>query len=205
MTYGTDMDFVRLTVDAFKDGVAHYKRMQQLEAKRVANQRRIDEQGRRVDERIRVLQKLRYERNDAYADVRNLAAVAEAYAWALDDLAKHHKIPREQVEQKVLEYRERLTHYTPRDRRVALHPEEDAMYRAMSLEQQGEFDFVGSPQRKPRFLDWLDTKVAQERVEASGQTPTGPRTKRASGVYIYKDLEITQGPTSTPLKVERKR
>ena len=63
------------------------------------------------------------------------------------------------------------------------------MYRALSEDQRAHFDYVGSPQRKPRFLDWLDTKIAQERVEATQDPPQGPRTKRASGVYVYKDFE----------------
>ena len=167
------------------------EKVKQANAERAAlRQRNLAEAARNQAEIDRLDEKLRFERNQFLADAANLEVIAQAYAWALDDLAKHYKIPRERVEQKVLEYRERLAHYKSGHHRRALSsPEEAAAYQALSLDQQSEFDYVGSAERKPCFLDWLDTKIAQERVEQNPQIPPdGPRTKRASGTWIAKDF-----------------
>lgn len=167
------------------------EKVKQANAERAAlRQRNLAEAARNQAESNRLRAELRFERNQFAADGMNLEVVAQAYAWALDDLAKHYNISRERVEQKILEYRERLAHYNPVHRRIALSSsEEAAAYSALSIEQQAEFDYVGSAERKPRFLDWLDTKIAQERVEQNPQvSPDGPRTKRASGTWIAKDF-----------------
>ena len=168
-----------------------YEKQKQANAERAAQRKHnLAEAARNQAEIDRLDEKLRFERNQFAADGMNLEVVAQAYAWALGDLAKHYKIPREKVEAKILEYRERLAHYNPIHRRIALSsPEEAATYSALSIEQQADFDYVGSTERKPRFLDWLDTKIAQERVEQNPQvSPDGPRTKRASGTWVAKDF-----------------
>ena len=168
-----------------------YEKQKQANAERAAlRQRNLSEAARNQAEIDRLDEKLRFERNQFAADAANLEVIAEAYAWALNDLAEHYKIPRERVEQKILEYRERLANYKSGHHRRALStPEEVAAYSALSIEQQAEFDYVGSAERKPRFLDWLDTKIAQERVEQNPQIPPdGPRTKRASGTWVAKDF-----------------
>ena len=167
------------------------EKQKQANAERAAlRKRNLAEAARNQAEIDRLDEKLRFERNQFAADGMNLETIAQAYAWALDDLAKHYKIPRERVEQKVLEYRERLANYKLIHYRKALSsPEEAAAYGALSIDQQAEFDYVGSAERKPRFLDWLDTKIAQERVEQDPQiSPDGPRTKRASGTWVAKDF-----------------
>ena len=167
------------------------EKVKQANAERAAlRKRNLAEAARNQAEIDRLDEKLRFERNQFAADGMNLETIAQAYAWALDDLAKHHKIPRERVEQKVLEYRERLANYKLIHYRKALSsPEEAVAYSALSIDQQAEFDYVGSGARKPRFLDWLDTKIAQERVEQDPQiSPDGPRTKRASGTWVAKDF-----------------
>ena len=186
-------NFGNLIGQAIGWGRDQWEREKAKQAQREAaelRKRNLAEAARLNAESDRLDAQLRFERNQFAADVVNLELIAQAYAWALDDLAKHYKIPRERVEQKLVEYRERLAHYKPIHRRVALSsPEEVAAYEALSIEQQAEFDYVGSAERKPRFLDWLDTKIAQERVEQNPQIPPdGPRTKRASGTWIAKDF-----------------
>lgn len=186
-------NFGNLIGQAIGWGRDQWEREKAKQAQREAaelRKRNLAEAARLNAESDRLDAQLRFERNQFAADGLNLEVIAQAYAWALDDLAKHYKIPRERVEQKLLEYRERLAHYKPIHRRVALSsPEEVAAYEALSIEQQAEFDYVGSAERKPRFLDWLDTKIAQERVEQNPQVPPdGPRTKRASGTWIAKDF-----------------
>ncbi|MDA8119597.1 MAG: hypothetical protein M0Z85_05990 [Gammaproteobacteria bacterium] len=186
-------NFGNLIGQAIGWGRDQWEREKAKQAQREAaelRKRNLAEAARLNAESDRLDAQLRFERNQFAADGLNLEVIAQAYAWALDDLAKHYKIPRERVEQKLVEYRERLAHYKPIHRRVALSsPEEVAAYEALSIEQQAEFDYVGSAERKPRFLDWLDTKIAQERVEQNPQIPPdGPRTKRASGTWIAKDF-----------------
>ena len=186
-------NFGNLIGQAIGWGRDQWEREKAKQAQREAaelRKRNLAEAARLNAESDRLDAQLRFERNQFAADGLNLEVIAQAYAWALDDLAKHYKIPRERVEQKLVEYRERLAHYKPIHRRVALSsPEEVAAYEALSIEQQAEFDYVGSAERKPRFLDWLDTKIAQERVEQNPQVPPdGPRTKRASGTWIAKDF-----------------
>ncbi|RCN55835.1 hypothetical protein [Acidiferrobacter thiooxydans] len=186
-------NFGNLIGQAIGWGRDQWEREKAKQAQREAaelRKRNLAEAARLKAESAQIRAQLRFERNQFAADGLNLEVIAQAYAWALDDLAKHYKIPRERVEQKLLEYRERLAHYKPIHRRVALSsPEEVAAYEALSIEQQAEFDYVGSAERKPRFLDWLDTKIAQERVEQNPQVPPdGPRTKRASGTWIAKDF-----------------
>jgi hypothetical protein len=186
-------NFGNLIGQAIGWGRDQWEREKAKQAQREAaelRKRNLAEAARLKAESAQIRAQLRFERNQFAADGLNLEVIAQAYAWALDDLAKHYKIPRERVEQKLLEYRERLAHYKPIHRRVALRsPEEVAAYEALSIEQQAEFDYVGSAERKPRFLDWLDTKIAQERVEQNPQVPPdGPRTKRASGTWIAKDF-----------------
>ena len=167
------------------------EKVKQANAERAAlRKRNLAEAARNQAESDRLREQLRFERNQAYAEAANLEVIAQAYAWALDDLAKHYKIPRERVEQKVLEYRERLANYKSGHHRRALStPDEAAAWSALSIEQQAEFDYVGNAERKPRFLDWLDTKIAQERVEQDAQIPPdGPRTKRANGTWVAKDF-----------------
>ena len=186
-------NFGNLIGQAIGWGRDQWEREKAKQAQREAaelRKRNLAEAARLKAESAQIRAQLRFERNQFAADGLNLEVIAQAYAWALDDLAKHYKIPRERVAQKLLEYRERLAHYKPIHRRVALSsPEEVAAYEALSIEQQAEFDYVGSAERKPRFLDWLDTKIAQERVEQNPQVPPdGPRTKRASGTWIAKDF-----------------
>ena len=186
-------NFGNLIGQAIGWGRDQWEREKAKQAQREAaelRKRNLAEAARLKAESAQIRAQLRFERNQFAADGLNLEVIAQAYAWALDDLAKHYKIPRERVEQKLLEYRERLAHYKPIHRRVALSsPEEVAAYEALSIEQQAEFDYVGSAERKPRFLDWLDTKIAQERVEQNSQIPPdGARTKRASGTWIAKDF-----------------
>lgn len=167
------------------------EKVKQANAERAAlRKRNLAEAARNQAEIDRLDEKLRFERNQAYAEAANLEVIAQAYAWALDDLAKHHKIPREKVEAKILEYRERLANYKSGHHRRALSTQDEAAaWSALSIAQRAEFDYVGSAERKPRFLDWLDTKIAQERVEQNSQIPPdGPRTKRASGTWIAKDF-----------------
>ena len=168
---------------------AYEKQKQANEERAALRKRNLAEAARNQAESDRLREQLRFERNQFAADAANLEVIAQAYAWALDDLAKHYKIPREKVEAKILEYRERLANYKSGHHRRALSPEEDAAYKALSVDEQANFDFVGGAQRKPRFLDWLDTKIAQERVEKNSQIPPdGPRTKRPSGTWIAKDF-----------------
>ena len=186
-------NFGNLIGQAIGWGRDQWEREKAKQAQREAaelRKRNLAEAARLNAESDRLDALLRFERNQFAADVVNLELIAQAYAWALDDLAKHYKIPRERVEQKVLEYRERLANYKGGHRRRALStPEEDAAYGALSIDQKSEFDYVGSAERKPRFLDWLDTKIAQERVEQNAQIPPdGARTKRASGTWIAKDF-----------------
>ncbi len=186
-------NFGNLIGQAIGWGRDQWEREKAKQAQREAaelRKRNLAEAARLNAESDRLDALLRFERNQAAANAANLEAIAQAYAWALDDLAKHYKIPRERVEQKVLEYRERLANYKPRHHRRALStPEEAVAYSALSIDQQAEFDYVGSAERKPRFLDWLDTKLAQERVEQNPQIPPdGARTKRASGIWIAKDF-----------------
>ncbi|MDA8119223.1 hypothetical protein A9R16_008205 [Acidiferrobacter thiooxydans] len=186
-------NFGNLIGQAIGWGRDQWEREKAKQAQREAaelRKRNLAEAARLNAESDQLRAQLRFERNQFAADAANLEVIAQAYAWALDDLAKHYKIPRERVEQKVLEYRERLANYKSGHHRRALStPEEAAAYSALSIDQQAEFDYVGSAARKPRFLDWLDTKIAQERVEQNPQIPPdGARTKRASGTWIAKDF-----------------
>ena len=75
------------------------EKVKQANAERAAlRKRNLAEAARNQAEIDRLDEKLRFERNQAYAEAANLEVIAQAYAWALDDLAKHHKIPREKVE-----------------------------------------------------------------------------------------------------------
>ncbi len=135
-------NFGNLIGQAIGWGRDQWEREKAKQAQREAaelRKRNLAEAARLNAESDRLDAQLRFERNQFAADGLNLEVIAQAYAWALDDLAKHYKIPRERVEQKLVEYRERLAHYKPIHRRVALSsPEEVAAYEALSIEQQAE-------------------------------------------------------------------